>query len=400
MHESYQSNGVVRYADESNVYFDKSLGNFNEFLVKKGETVHSGDPLFSYDVNDYDQAKTKLEQKADLLGQEIQAIESAIGKVQSSTASGGMSSSDRHSSDRNAGSSDDNLSRDAVAGAEDSSAEMNRRVSQLQNEFQELQSQVENTDSEQAKVLTEQYIAEKEKERDQKEAEQQSIQSQISTLSSEGSTITVESPYSGKITSLSKELKAPLLTIQDPEKLEIAGEITEKERIHTDEGMQAAVAMQESGATFKGEISELSDDPTDMKVNGRSLYPFSVTVKADKQAKKLLPGYHANMKIFTKIVPDALIAKEEAIFGQEIWVMNYKGKLIPQIAKTGISENGRSELNNELEPGEWLAVAPESSQRRQATFITPLKITNLGWLDLQTDKKSNLKYLVTGLLSR
>lgn len=405
MHEAYQANGVVQYADEANVYFDKRLGNFNEFLVKKGQIVHSGDPLFSYQVNDFEQVKTALEQKADVLEQEAGAIETAIRKVQSSSGSSGISSTGikndiQSTNPSNGGGTEGDMPGLTNQSSSDSSTEMKKQITQLEDEFQHLRSQVEKADSEQANVLKEQYIAEKEKEHDQKKAQQQSIQSQISALSSEGDTVTVESPYSGRVTELSRELEDPLLTIQDPEALQITGEITEKERLHTEEGMKTAVTMEESQKIFEGEISELSDDPKDMKVDGLSLYPLTVDVKEDEQTKNLLPGYHANMKIFTKIIPDALAIKEEAIFAKRIWVMNYQGEVVPQIAKTGITENGWIELKNEMQPGDWLAIAPEHSLHRQAAFITPLNITKLHWLALQKDKKSNLKYLITGLISR
>ncbi|MDY0407246.1 hypothetical protein P5G51_019635 [Virgibacillus sp. 179-BFC.A HS] len=63
LHESYQSAGVVRYANESDVYFDKDLGNFKEFIVNEGQEVHTGDPLYSYYAKDFYETQAMLQQK-------------------------------------------------------------------------------------------------------------------------------------------------------------------------------------------------------------------------------------------------------------------------------------------------------------------------------------------------
>lgn len=379
LHESYQSAGVVRYANESDVYFDKDLGNFKEFIVNEGQEVHTGDPLYSYYAKDFYETQAMLQQKRDLLDDEIRAIDTAINKVQSFQTSSGASTS--------------------TSGNLPSTGKKTKDAA-LQTEIANLQRQITSSDSKQADMLKTQYIAEKEKERDQKKAEQQSVQSQIAELSSSGDTITVESPFSGRVTKLSKELKAPLMTIQDSDALQVAGEITEKQRLHTEEGMKTAITMQKSGEKLEGEISQLSNEPIDLQVKGSSLYPFAVDLPADEKTDKLLPGYHAKLEIFTKTVPDAVTAKEEAVVSNHLWVMNHKGKLAKQKAKIGIAENGYIEIKNPLQPGNWLAVAPKRDLRNNATFITPLEITKIRWKGLQTDKKSNLQHFVTGILSR
>jgi multidrug efflux pump subunit AcrA (membrane-fusion protein) len=46
LHEKYEIDGIVDYGEASNVYFEGTAGTFKEFLVKEGEAVKAGDPLF------------------------------------------------------------------------------------------------------------------------------------------------------------------------------------------------------------------------------------------------------------------------------------------------------------------------------------------------------------------
>src|SRR5690606_24569229 len=76
--ETVEADGVVTYSGESYVYFDKSIGSFDGFLVEEGSTVAVGDPLFQYRVNDYAEAEAFLSYELEKIDGEIDAIEDAI----------------------------------------------------------------------------------------------------------------------------------------------------------------------------------------------------------------------------------------------------------------------------------------------------------------------------------
>lgn len=392
MHETYQAAGVISYADESNVYFDESIGHFKEFQVKEGQTVQAGDSLYSYYVKDFEETQYMLEQKANELEQEVEAIDAAIEKVQAYQATSQNNTGDQPSQGTKITLTDDSDDMDAA----------------LDKEYDLLRKQMEDTDSNQAEALLEQYMIEKEKEHEQKQIQLEGIEAQITALSASGDTITVESPYDGKVTMLSNELTDPLITIQDPERLLVAGEINEKERMQTEEGMEVRITIRENNEVLQGELHQVSTQPTDKNVDGFSMYPFTVDLIEDEEAEEerteasdeLLPGYHADLEIITKVSPATTAVQDQAIYRNHIWRMNNKGKLVRQKAEAGLSEGGYTEVENSLEPGDCVVVEPKSNYRNGTVFITPLNMTELNWRALRADKKSNWKYLIIGLLSR
>lgn len=388
LHETYETEGIVRYREAFHIYFDDSVGNFNEFLVKEGETVKAGEPLFSYFARDYTETKMMLDQKADVLEQEMAAIDTAIDKAMRD-----QSQSQRH------------------LGVEANSA-LSHEMSEygtpetVHTETDQglieslLQDAIEDAQTEQAEALLRQYVIDQEKEHAQKEAQAEGIRKQLSALAANGDTIIVESPYAGKVTEVSSQLADPLITISDPEELVIAGEMTEQERMHTKEDMDAIAVMQESGKRVDAVLRHVSEEPTDLKLDSQSIYPFTAGFKEPEEAADLLPGYHATLEIITKTAQQATAVPDRAIYRGAVWQINGNGKLIRHDAQTGISEKDFTQINEVVEPGDLVALSPKSNFRDRAEFITPLKLKELSWKDLQADKRSNFKYVITGILSR
>src|SRR5690625_3191529 len=54
--EELHTNVIFAYDGEEYIYFDATEGSFQEFLVEEEEEISAGDPLFSYQVDNYYEA--------------------------------------------------------------------------------------------------------------------------------------------------------------------------------------------------------------------------------------------------------------------------------------------------------------------------------------------------------
>lgn len=362
--------GVLTSIQQNDVYFDKSMGSFQEFLVKEGEQVNQGDELYTYLVNDYYETKTHLTNKISRINGEIAAIETAISEISGYQI---PSSSVPRSS---------------------TSTDTDETKNKIEVKIETTRSPIE------AKYMKEQYLTEKEKELAREEAYLSSIQAQVTELEAGGDTITVESPFQGNVTLVSESLGDPLMTI-DSQELNIVSELTEDQRAVINKDMPVEIAVNENKTTWKGSITNISDSPEEVALHGKSEYPFRVAFAKDAKIEDLLPGYHANLSITTKESKGALALFDDAIFGDSIWEMTNGGKLRRIKIETGLQMGRMQEITNGAKAGEWVAKNPESSFRSSGVFLTPLKLGKTQWRDAFhfKDKKWN-KYAIIGILSR
>lgn len=445
MYEFIDTEGVLDFATENHVYFDETLGEFDAFLVDEGQEVQSGEGLYTYTISDYYEAANQLESEAEKVEGEIAAIETAISKMTAFQI---------------ADSSDSQGMIDPYQEFADPSSEVEEQdEEEIVNSFIEAMTGAD--DSGQAELIKEQYITEKEKELDQKVAEQGSIESQLSELMQTGDTVTVESPYEGVVTDLSKNLEAPLLTIQSGGYV-VKGELNEAEHLDVEPGLSVNIEMKENDETAEGEIEAVSQFPKEIKLTGSSIYPFHASLGDDEEETgenadendesddpeeefddfedfdafedfndefdddlnedlnldinetddnetsedgteeetndKMLPGYHAEVEIKTKESPEATVIQKDALDGLYLWQMTSSGQLVKVPVQTGIQMDEYVELLEGAETGELIALGPEKKFVSNAPFITSLNMGQIPWGDLKTERW--LQDFLTGLISR
>src|SRR5699024_2626313 len=422
---------VLDFSEESFIYFDDSLGEFQSFMIEEGQQVHAGEDLYSYEVRNYYETAAQLEGEMEKLDGEITAIEAAITKMESYQIPSSTSSAPTQANSLS--SMDDDTDEDE-----------NSMIKSFLEEMNQVQ------DTGQAELIKEQYITEKEKELAQKEAELNSVESQLSELTSTGETVTVESPFEGIVTDVSETLEDPLLTIQSDD-LIIKGDLTEKEHLDVEHEQPVYITMTQSGVEEEGQIEEVSQIPKEINLKGHSKYPFIVTLldeeadgedqdteqgdldedqdqdqetdqsqsqdqETDKESGEdqsddldinestqeeeeiHFPGYHANLEIITKESPNASVVNKTNLDGQAIWMLTANGEVINNSVKTGIEMESIIEITEGAETGDWIAIEPKDRFTSHSPFITSLDIK-----ELNADRvKSNrwLKDLMTGLISR
>ncbi|WP_188456408.1 efflux RND transporter periplasmic adaptor subunit [Virgibacillus oceani] len=362
MYVKMNKDGVLSSVKENNVYFDKELGTFQEFLVEEGTQVNAGDELFTYRANNYYETKLALKSEEEKVSGEIAAIEMAISTM---------------------------------------SAFQVPQINLHINDDDGKQIGETTLPSVESEYMKKQYLAEKEKELAQKTAQLKSIQSQLTELDASGELITVESAYAGKVSMLSQALNDPIITIQDAQ-LHAIGELTEQERLQVEQGMAAEVTIKEGQTAISGSINEVSELPKEeVAINGTSVYSFSAVFSEDAETENLLPGFHTTIAITTNESLDATAAVEEALFGNYLWKMTEDGRLHKQEIETGIHMNNRTEITKGADPGEWVAEASDNQFRSEAIFITPLKLGKIHWSSIFRSKdKGRAENIVTGILSR
>ncbi|MFZ3578125.1 HlyD family efflux transporter periplasmic adaptor subunit [Virgibacillus sp. DJP39] len=357
--------GVLSATASNDVYFDKSLGGFQEFLVEKGTQVKKGDDLYTYRVHSFYETKTYLTSELSRLDGEIEAIEEAINDISSYR----IRNVPVHIITENENKENGEIIIPARQSAE-------------------------------AEYMKEQYLTEKEKELAKVEAEKRSVETQLTELESGGNTITVESPYQGKVSLVSEALGDPIITISS-RTLRVIGELTEKESTVIKEGMPVEVAINESNAMVKGQISNISELPNEIDLHEESDYPFSVSFAEGSEVENLLPGYHANLAIITKQSEDATALFEDSIFSGSVWKMTIDGELDNQKIETGLEMGSIQEITKNAKPGEWVAKKPKEAFRYNTTFVTPLKFNKIQVNDIfNIEHKGWSELVVTGLLSR
>ncbi|WP_099156762.1 efflux RND transporter periplasmic adaptor subunit [Virgibacillus ndiopensis] len=353
--------GVLASVKENNVYFDKELGTFQEFLVEEGTQVNVGDELFTYRANNYYETRQNLESEQEQINGELDAIEMAISTMSTFQV-----------------------------------PQINLHI----NDDEGKQIGETTLPSVESEYMKKQYLAEKEKELAQKTAQLESVQSQLTELEASGEIITVKSAYAGKVSMLSQMLSDPIITIQDAQ-LHAIGELAEEERLKIEQGMAVEITVKENQTFFQGSINKVDELPKEVEINGPSVYPFNVTFSPDSEIENLLPGFHTNLAITIKKSLDATVAMEEALFGNHLWTMTDEGKLHKQEVETGIKMNNKSEITKGVKPGELVAEASNDQFRSEATFITPLKLEHIQWNKIFDSKdKNRIENIVTGILSR
>ncbi|GAB3069767.1 efflux RND transporter periplasmic adaptor subunit [Virgibacillus ainsalahensis] len=378
--------GVLVSTDEEQLYFDESLGSFQQFFVEEGSQVSPGDPLYAYQVDNFQQAESDLMQEVETLNGEIAAIEAAMTRMemyQVPEESPSPSTSAPPSlppTPPSVGSMPGSFSSDEPVSSE------------------EITIVLEQEEPADAELIKEQYIIEKEKELAQKTAQLEGAQSRLDALHSTGDTITYESPYEGRVKSVSDSLDNPLITIENIQ-LQAEGELNEAERTEVAEGMPVKVRLDKTDALIEGEIGSVSESPKTVQIEGESVYPFEVTFREEADVEDLLPGYHANLAITLEASENATALYEELVFNGFVWKLTDEGKLLRQAVDTGIYTDNMYEITNGAAVGEWVAQDPSGQFRDDATFITPLQLREVPWKYVFNGEHWG-KNIVIGLLSR
>jgi HlyD family secretion protein len=361
LQEVLPKSGVVTSAEETYLYFNDEFGSFKKFLVKEGDEVKAGTPLYEYEVTDFASQKDVLESEVDQLEDEIDSIE-------------------------------DNIS------------DLERLENSLPSSYDEEEMPLE------ASALETEYdikkeIASRELEIDRLENQIDSLERQVSDLESYETTLTVESSGEGTIKELSHSIQNPLITIASDATV-VTADLSEKEIMDVEENMNAKMQSEVEKKTLKGLVSDVSTLPKrDPHIETDSMYPIEITLQDENN--KLLPGHHVFVSVITDEVKNAMVVPVTAIekLGKKkhIWVLTDTGTVKKKTVETGLEVDGRVQIKSGVKVGEYYIINPDEvpALRNGAAFITTLDWDKIKLRDLKKMKRPTvIENLLMGILER
>lgn len=354
--------GVVIPEDEHQVYYNDDDGEFKGFLVKEGDKVDSGTPLYEYSSNNIDEDLAKLEAEKSQLVTEAKLIDDQIKQLsylQSVSAS---------------------TSRDSTPVFGDGSSS--------RNDSNELMN-----------VSIEKEIYDMQREKGRVEAEIDKYEDLIDSY--EGSDeLGKNSEVSGTVKQINYELKNPIVTIIS-DKPKVEGTFSERDLKKVEEGMKVYVQSDLLKDKVAGTLTKIADYPeTDPSVKKESYYPFEITLSEETE-EKIIKGAHVEVSVITDQVKNATTVPDKAIEkGKKlsyIYVLNEKGLIEKRKISKGLQLSGKTELKKGAKPGELVVKKPENVQEENNPFFSKLHIDSLKKKTFTEESKRTIfKHIMVG----
>ncbi|WP_430482642.1 efflux RND transporter periplasmic adaptor subunit [Rossellomorea marisflavi] len=351
--------GVVIPEEDQYLYFNDESATFKKFLIKEGEQVKSGTPLYEYEVTDQYQQRDVLKSEVEKLEEDASNIKDAISELSKLVTSLPSPSSDE---------------KDAPieAGALQSEYDIKREMVSKQLEADQLESQIK------------------------------SLEKQIAAIDSYETTLTVESSVSGTVKSLSHEIQNPLVTIASDSTV-VTTDLTEQEVDEVDENLNVRV-KHDRKKSLDGVITKVDRLPkADPHLKTESLYPAEVQV----QEAQWRPGQHVSLSIIMEEAKDAVTVPVSAIEKVDdqayLWMMTKNGTVKKRKIETGLEVDGRQAITAGVKAGEMYVEEPDeiASLKDQERFITALDWRRLKIRDFKTlDRADVYTNLMLGILER
>ncbi|WP_445508968.1 efflux RND transporter periplasmic adaptor subunit [Rossellomorea marisflavi] len=351
--------GVVIPEEDQYLYFNDESATFKKFLVKEGEQIKSGTPLYEYEVTDQFQQRDVLKSEVEKLEEDASNVKDSISELSKLISSLPSPSSDE---------------KDAPieAGALQSEYDIKREMVSKQLEADQLENQIK------------------------------SLERQIAAIDSYETTLTVESSVSGTVKSLSHEIQNPLITIASDSTV-VTTDLTEKEVDEVKENLNVRV-KHDGKKSLEGVITKVDRLPkADPHLKTESLYPAEVQV----QEAQWRPGQHVSLSIIMEEAKDTVTVPVSAIEKVDdqsyLWMMTKNGTVKKRKIETGLEVDGRQAITSGVKAGEMYVEEPDeiASLKDQERFITALDWRRLKIRDFKTlDRADVYTNLMLGILER
>ncbi|RFU60662.1 efflux RND transporter periplasmic adaptor subunit [Peribacillus glennii] len=365
--ETFQSKGVVTPKEESPIYYGKENNEFQKFLVREGDEVSAGTPLFEYATPELDALRTAMEAQKIQVEGEIAGIDEYIAKLESyqPTITDASSST----------SSDTGL---------------------------EAQPDLADAASGVIKSTIKQEIYKQEMEKGKLEEQITKLDTQLSNIHA-GGTATVASESEGFVKEVDYSLGDPIITIASKES-DIEGFFNEKQLKQAKPGMKIKITSPDLKKPLNGTIEQINTIPEeepDVKMGGTYEYKAAM----EKESSKLVKGSKVAITVITReakgvpAIPETAIRKKKG--KPFIYRLTAKGYMQMQSIDKGLGFAGKREVAKGVKQGDVIVRSPDHTGFSQSRFITPL--------DTQEASKSVFKkmpnsekfrYILVGLLEQ
>ncbi|WP_226679081.1 efflux RND transporter periplasmic adaptor subunit [Mesobacillus jeotgali] len=361
MTETLYAEGVVTPQEEHHIYYDPNSSEFKSFLVKEGDEVDSGTPLFEYSSDNIDRELARLEAEKDQLETEVTLLDEQIQQlVYLQTVS--------------ASTTDNSL---AVAGDGTSAGSSNNDL---------------------MAVSIEKEIYDKELEKSRAEAEIEKYDDMIESYDGSDQ-LEISSEVAGSIKKINYALNNPIVTIiSDTPKVE--GTFSERDLKNVQEGMEVYVKSDNIKGTIGGTLTTIAKHPeSDPSVKKESHFPFEVELELEDE--KIVHGTHVDVSVVTNQVVNAAVIPERSVDkgkkNSYIYVLNEVGKVEKRKINKGLQIGGKTEVKKGAKPGEFVVRKPENVQKADSPFFSKLKPGLLNKKTFSEEGKRNIfKQIMVG----
>lgn len=365
--KTFDVKGVVKPMDESYIYFSTENKEFKKFLVKEGDYVSIGTPLFEYTSPKMKETENKLEaEKAEVEG-EISSVAEYITKLMSYQSTITSSST---------------------------------IIRNLETE-EELQLD-SRTSEEMITSAIEQEIYKQEMARTKLENKIASLDAQLAFMGKETGFAIYASELEGLVKKVDNSLGNPLVTIVS-NVYGVEGAFSESGLKETEEGMKIMVSSPSIKKKISGTLVKVFDYPVnEPDINKTSQYPFHVGL--EEVPKDLKIGAKVTGEIITEEADGVLVISEKAVAkkSEKTFVRGLKDGKIHHIAvKTGIQAEGKIQINRGLKKGDTVVLLPKEVPVKKSDFITPVQTEDVTWRAVKDmSKKDKLHFILVGLFEK
>lgn len=341
--ESFETNGVIVPSDETPIYYDKSEKEFLRFLVKEGDMIEEGTPLFEY-------ANPNIEKEKQMVELEIQQIEGQIDEIKKHIV---------------------------TLSTERPGIPVFRNTEENLEDYVNIADHVSQTLFNQS---IQQQINEQELEVSKLEKKLEAYEQQLNYLNEQESFVTIVSETDGIVTEIDEQLINPIVTIASSEYV-VEGMLNEEQAEHADTGMRIETMMDEE--ILEGNIEQINTYPEEEPtLETENYYRFRASLEG---AENLKIGTKTALSVITNEAIGVPTVPEEAIQEEAVYVLNENGKIVMQPTTLGLTSDGIQELKTGVNAGDVVAIGVTNDAGGNANFVTDLKASKL--------KPSLLKYI-------
>lgn len=364
--ETIEADGMIVPRENQDIYLPLEQIDFQQFLVKEGDEVVAGTPLFVYSSPEIDHLKETIELEIQQLEGEIEGVDDYIDSLIAYQSSVLYSDSEME------------IDSDLEDG-------LNINV---------------NTSSDMIVSLIEQEIYRNELEKQKLEAEISKYQTQLSNINEQDQSAKLVSGIDGTVIKVNKKLENPLVTIASNE-LAIEGLFTEKQLSKAEAGME--LVAEASGQKMEGTLDKIHAYPVkDPAIGQKNAYTFTAGILEQPEALPI--GTEAVVTVVTAQATGVPTLKDKAIHDGKksfVYQLNKNGLITKNTVETGLSFEGVREIVDGVENGDVIAIDSGIPLHNKTNFVTEMKsgkVTKSSLKDLS--KQDMLRFFLTGLIER
>lgn len=365
--ETFQTKGVTTSAEEYKVYFDGADKDFQRFLVKEGDEIKAGTPLYEYKLKDIDQQVGNLKQEIAELDGEITGIGDYIQKLTDYKKK--VPSASKVSDVLQNSNLDPNASADLISSA------------------------------------LEQEIYKQELEKRKLEEGKKKLDSQLKTLNEQSGPLTIDSKVDGVVKKVDDTLGNPVMTVVSAQQA-IGGVLSESELRKTKVGMRVKINSPLLDKTMNGTIGHVGQYPTkEPSLEQSSVFPFQVMMEAaEEQATPLVIGSKVEVTVITNESIDVPTVPSKIVHSQSkpyLFRLTEKGYVNKEYITSGLKADKKLEIVKGPVKGDVVLVSPRKIPKNHSTFITPIQTKKIAFSACKNfTTREKLRYFLIGMVEK